>query len=145
MNHPIIRALLLCFVGLSWLGAVGAAQRGAPPRPTLSPKEAAPIDLAGYWVPRITEDWRWRMLTPPKGDFFGVPVNEAGVKVMNTWNPAKDDTPENRCKAYGAPAIMRLPLRIHITWQDDNTLKIETDAGQQTRLLHFAGAAPSTQ
>ena len=28
-------------------------------------------------------------------------------------------------------------FRSHITWADDNTLKIEIDAGQQARLLHF--------
>ena len=37
---------------------------------------------------------------------------------------------------------MRLPGRVHITWQDDNTLKIETDTGMQTRLLHFGGIGP---
>ena len=145
MNHRILRGLLLCFVAFFWMTIVAAAQRGAQQRRTTSAKEAAPIDLTGYWVPLVTEDWRWRMLTPPKGDFFGVPLNEAGVKAMNAWDPAKDEASENRCKAYGAPAIMRLPLRVHITWQDENTLKIETDAGQQTRLLHFTDAAPSNQ
>jgi hypothetical protein len=47
-----------------------------------------------------------------------------------------------QCKAYGAAGIMRFPGRFHITWQDDQTLKIETDAGKQTRLFHF-GAAPA--
>src|SRR5205807_2422396 len=102
-------------------------------------------DLTGYWVPIITEDWRWRMMTPPKGDFLGVPLNDAGIKVVNAWDPAKDQTPDNQCKAYGAPALMRLPLRVHITWENDNTLKIESDAGRQTRLLHFGAAAPSNQ
>ena len=37
---------------------------------------------------------------------------------------------------------MREPGRLQISWQDDNTLKIETDAGTQTRLLRFA--APNT-
>ena len=32
---------------------------------------------------------------------------------------------------------MRVPGRLHITWADDNTLRIDTDAGTQTRLLHF--------
>ena len=54
---------------------------------------------------------------------------------------AKDEAAGNQCKAYGAPAIMRVPGRLRISWQDDSTLKIETDAGRQTRLLHF-GAAP---
>jgi hypothetical protein len=58
------------------------------------------------------------------------------------WDPAKDDAAGEACRSYGAPTIMRVPGRLHITWQDDNTLKIDTDAGTQTRLLHFgAGRA----
>ena len=30
------------------------------------------------------------------------------------------------------------PARLHISWQDGSTLKVETDAGEQTRLFHFA-------
>src|SRR5213078_3099859 len=41
------------------------------------------------------------------------------------------------CKPYGIGNIMRMPGRMHITWQDDRTLKAEFDAGAQTRLLHF--------
>ena len=37
---------------------------------------------------------------------------------------------------------MRVPGRVHITWQDENTLKIETDAGTQTRVLRFGDAPP---
>ena len=33
-----------------------------------------------------------------------------------------------------------MPTRLRITWQDDTTLKIETDAGTQTRLLRFGAA-----
>ena len=45
---------------------------------------------------------------------------------------------------------MRVPGRFHITWADDRTLKIETDAGMQTRLLRFGAprarlVAPSRQ
>jgi hypothetical protein len=32
---------------------------------------------------------------------------------------------------------MRLAARLNITWADDNTLKIDIDAGTQTRLLRF--------
>jgi hypothetical protein len=39
--------------------------------------------------------------------------------------------------AYGAPAVMRQPGRLHITWDNDNTLKVEIDAGKQTRLFVF--------
>jgi len=37
-----------------------------------------------------------------------------------------------------------MPTRLHITWQDENTLKLETDTGTQTRLFHFGTAEPPT-
>jgi hypothetical protein len=111
-----------------------------PPRP---PKEVAPVDITGYWVSVVTEDWRFRMVTAPKGDFAGVPLNQEGRKLANEWDRAKDEASNNHCKAYGAPAIMREPGRFHITWQDDKTLKVETDAGNQTRIVHFGGAPPA--
>jgi hypothetical protein len=104
-------------------------------------RAAAPFDLTGYWVSIVTEDWRWRMF-PSKGDYGGIPLNAEARKIADAWDPAKDEAAGEQCKAYGAPAIMHVPGRLHITWQDDETLKIETDAGKQTRLLHFrAGQA----
>ncbi len=35
---------------------------------------------------------------------------------------------------------MSVPGRLHITWQDANTLRIDTDAGRQTRLVRFTAA-----
>jgi hypothetical protein len=32
---------------------------------------------------------------------------------------------------------MRMPMRVRISWQDDTTLKLEADAGAQTRLFGF--------
>jgi hypothetical protein len=107
-----------------------------------TPKAASPSDFTGYWVSVVTEDWLYRMVTPAKGDYASVPLNAEGRKVADGWDPAKDEAAGNQCKAYGAPAIMRVPGRLHITWQDDNTLKIETDSGRQTRLLHFGAASP---
>ena len=104
---------------------------------TKSGKEGAAFDLTGYWVAVIDEDWRWRMVTPDKGDFSSVPLNIEGRRVADTWDPAKDEAAGEQCRVYGAPSLMRLPTRLHISWQDDNTLKIETDMGTQTRLLHF--------
>ena len=97
------------------------------------------MDFTGYWVSVVTEDWRWRMVTPARGDFAGVPLNAAARKVGQAWDPAKDEAEGNQCKAYGAAGIMRMPGRLHITWQDDTTLKIDTDQGTQTRVLHFGG------
>lgn len=95
------------------------------------------MDITGYWVALITEDWRWRQFTPAKGDYESVPLNPAGKKLADMWDPAKDEAAGEQCKAYGAAGVMRLPTRLHITWQDDQTLKLETDAGQQTRMFHF--------
>jgi hypothetical protein len=58
-------------------------------------------------------------------------------KIAEAWDPAADEASGNQCKSYGAAAIMRVPARFHITWQDDNTLRVESDAGMQTRLFHF--------
>jgi len=125
------------------MAAAPAFAQPPQPAPPKSPKEAAPIDLTGYWVSVISEDWRWRMVTPAKGDFAGIPFNLEGRRVGNLWDPAKDRQSGDQCKAYGAAAIMRVPGRVHIYWEDDNTLRIDADAGQQTRRLHFGGTPPS--
>ena len=101
------------------------------------------MDLTGYWVSVVSEDWRYRMMTPPKGDAGGVPLNAEGRRVAGEWDPARDAAAGEACRAYGAPGLMRRPGRLHITWQDDRTLKVETDAGTQTRLLRFGGGAPA--
>jgi hypothetical protein len=99
------------------------------------------VDLTGYWVSVVTEDWLYRMVTPAKGDYTSVPLNAAARKIADAWDPAQDEAAGNQCKAYGAPAIMRIPGRLHITWQDDNTLEAEKDSGTQTRLFHFGATA----
>jgi hypothetical protein len=108
-----------------------------PAGPTATAKASAPIDITGYWVAFVTEDWRFRMITPRKGDYQPVPMTGEARKVADAWDPAADEAAGNQCKAYGAAALMRLAARFHITWQDDNTLRVESDYGMQTRLLHF--------
>ncbi|HEY6342508.1 MAG TPA: hypothetical protein VIY49_13520 [Bryobacteraceae bacterium] len=137
----MMRRVVFVFAAAGWLHAQGG--RGAPKGPPPTAKAAAPVDFTGYWVSVVTEDWRWRMVTPIKGDFAGIPLTAEGRKLGEAWDPAKDEASGEQCKAYGAPAIMRVPGRLHITWQDDNTLRIETDTGMQTRLLHFSGAPPA--
>jgi hypothetical protein len=100
-----------------------------------SARAIAPVDLTGYWVSVVSEDWQWRMVTPRKGDYASIPLNAAGTKLADQWSPAEDGS----CKAYGAPLSLRNPTRIHVTWENDQTLRIETDAGRQTRRLHFGG------
>ena len=134
--------------------AAGAQGRGDPgdrgDGPPPAARAAAPIDLTGYWVSVITEDWRWRMVTPPRGDYASLPINMEAKKFADTWDPAKDQAAGGACKAYGAPGLMRQPTRLQITWQDDNTMKMEADAGTQSRLFHFGdwtapGGAPTLQ
>ena len=120
------------------------AQPPGPP-PARSARDSAPIDLTGQWVSIVTEDWRFRMVTPPRGDFAGVQLTPAAAAIAREWDPAKDEAAGNACKSYGAPAIMRVPGRIRISWQDESTLEIETDAGRQTRLLHFGQPPPAAQ
>jgi hypothetical protein len=107
-----------------------------------NPKAAAPIDLTGYWVSIVDEDWRFRMVMPPAGDYMGVPMTAEAGKVAAMWDPAKDEASGDVCKAFGAPSLFRQPGHLHITWQDDQTLQVEMDAGKQTRLLHFGKSKP---
>ena len=105
-------------------------------------KATAPVDLTGYWVSFVTEDWRYRMVTPPRGDYGRVPVTREALRLLNAWNPAADGAAGEACKSYGAAALMGVPGRFRITWQDDNTLRIDSDAGMQTRLFRF-GSVPA--
>tara|TARA_R110000824_G_scaffold336_1_gene1686 strand:- start:107722 stop:108507 length:786 start_codon:yes stop_codon:yes gene_type:complete len=128
-----------CFVFLLGLGlsvTQAIAQRGFQGEPP-SAREVAYFDLSGYWVPIITEDWRFRMVTPPIGDFGGVPLNTEGQRLANAWNPEVDIAAGNECKAYGVGGIMRMPTRLRISWENNETLRIDSDAGRQRRLLYF--------
>jgi hypothetical protein len=123
-------------------GRGGAAgQRGGGPS---TPRSNATVDLTGYWVSVITEDWEFRMITPPKGVFGGlgsIPLNAEAKKVASIWDPGVDEAAGEQCKAYGAAAIMRVPGRLRITWENDTELRIDTDAGTQTRQLRFSAPA----
>ena len=119
------------------------AQRGGRGGPPPTPRATAPSDFSGYWVSVITEDWKLRMVTPKKGVYDTLTLNAEGRRVGETFDPARDEAAGEQCKAYGAANIMRLPGRLRVSWQDDTTMKIETDAGTQTRLLRFGTGAPS--
>ena len=132
-----IAVLVLSVLGRS----VHAQQKSA------SARDAAPIDLTGYWVSYVTENWRYRMVTPAKGEYRRIPSSPAAVPIINAWDPSADERAGTQCKSYGAGAIMNVPGRLHVTWQDANTLRIDTDAGTQTRLLRFTvrGSSKTTR
>ena len=144
------RTTIAIAAGVLALGiAAGVAAQPRPaaaPAPPPVPRAAAPIDLTGYWVSIVTQDWRWRMVTPAKGDYPRLPLTPEARTMAETWDPAKDEAAGEECRSYGAPALMSVPGRLHITWQDDRTLKVEVDAGTQTRILSFSdGSAPTDQ
>ena len=117
----------------------GRAQNAPPP----TPRAGAAFDMTGYWVSEVTEKWRYRMLVPDKGDYTMVPLNPEGRKVADAWDPARDQATGEACRSYGAAGLLQVPGRLHITWQDDNTLRLDTDSGMQTRLFYFAPPALS--
>jgi hypothetical protein len=122
--------------------AAAQGRRSPPAAEPTTARAGAPIDITGHWVSLITDDWVYRMITPAKGDYSYVPLNAEGRRVADTWDPARDTAAGEECKAYAAPAIMRLPSRVQISWQDDNTLKLDIDTGMQTRLFHFGPQEP---
>jgi hypothetical protein len=129
--------ILLVFTSLFFLWHAALRAQGRGGRVVQTPKSEAPEDFTGQWVSLVTEDWRFRMITPGPGDYASVPVTPAGRKIADNWDPAKDQAEGLQCKAYGAAAIMRMPGRIRVSWADDETLKIEADAGMQTRIFYF--------
>src|SRR6266568_8908927 len=139
MTYRFIAALALVLA----LPFAGQAQ-GRGGQAAASPQAAAPIDLTGYWVSMVTDNWTYRVITPPKGDYLYLPLNADARRVADTWDPAKDEAAGEQCKGYGPIGVMRMPTRLHITWQDDKTLKLEADTGTQTRLLHFGPPEPPT-
>jgi hypothetical protein len=136
-----VTPLALAAAAVCALGLPAAAQRGGgggraggPPQ---TPRAAAPIDLTGQWVALVTEDWRYRQFTPPKGDYGVLPLTPAARKIADNWNPAADATAGEACRPYGAAGLLLMPTRIRIAWQDDTVLTLESDAGMQTRAFRF--------
>ena len=143
--HP--RRVALLFAALSLpISAHLAAQgpQAAPGAASGTARAAAPYDMTGYWVSEVTEKWRFRMVVPDKGDYTQVPLNPEGRKVANAWDPARDQARGEACKSYGAAALLQVPGRLHISWQDDSTLRLDTDSGTQSRLFHFGTSRPPT-
>jgi len=133
----------------AWILAMAAAvsvwtATAVAQQPQTSPYQRyAPIDLTGTWVSVVTEDWEYRMLAPAKGDFANLPLTQAARGAANRADVSQLEKTGRACDAYGAPVVMREPGRVRIAWQDATTLRIETDAGSQTRLLNFGNRTPT--
>ena len=122
-----------------------SAQTGGGEAPQ-SARDAAPIDLGGYWVSLVNEDWRHRMFTAQVGDYDLVRLNADGRRMADAWVQEAASTGDDCLMTYGGAGIMRLPGRLHIDWADDNTLQVDLDAGTQTRQFFFGESeAPGGQ
>ena len=145
MTRPSHWTALLAVLAAGGAGVLVAEAQQRASGAADSPRATAPIDLTGYWVSVVSEDWRHRMATPRKGDYESLPLNADGRRAADAWSLDADNAAGLQCKAYGVGGLMRQPGRLHIAWADDDTLRVEFDAGTQTRLLEFAaGAQPSS-
>jgi hypothetical protein len=151
VTRAVLVAALALMIGPAAFAQAPGGRGQGPAAAAQSPRAAAPIDLTGYWVSMVTDDWRYRMLTPPKGNVDYLPVTPEARRLAGQWDPAKDEAAGEQCRGYGAVGVMRLPGRLHITWAGDTVMQLETDAGTQTRRFQFgtlpdtATAAPSWQ
>jgi hypothetical protein len=129
---------------LACLSASFAYAQGPPAPDTRSARERAPIDITGQWVAVVNEDWRWRMITPPIGDAASIPLNAEGRERAAAWSLERDRADGNLCRAFGPPGLIRQPTRLRVSWENDETLLLEFDAGRQSRRLQFSPmAAPA--
>ena len=142
----LFRSLVAAAVAVGLSGLLHAQAPAAPAgaQSPATPQSIAPINLTGTWVSVVSEDWRWRMMTPAKGDYASLPLTDAGRKAADSWDYQAAQTPENACKPFGVGNIMRMPGRLRISWQNPSTLKLEFDAGTQTRLFNFDRAKQAT-
>src|SRR5687768_14457056 len=104
-----MRALILVAVLLIAPASLHGQGPAAPAAPPPSARAGAPVDLTGYWVSLMTDFWRYRMLTPPKGNVDYLPVTADARRVAEAWDPAKDEAAGGQCKGYGAVGVMRMP------------------------------------
>src|SRR3989442_8493774 len=112
MASRFARHLALFFAAI--LGFVVVRESLAFGQTPLSAKTMATVDLTGYWVSLVNEDWGSRMTVPEKGNVAGIPATQLALDAANAWDPAKDESEGNQCKGYGGAAIMRAPTRIHV-------------------------------
>jgi hypothetical protein len=132
-----------CGVAIAALATAIFAQPPGAGLDTRSPRERALIDITGQWVAIVDEDWLWRMVTPPVGDTASIPLNPAGREVALAWDRERDIAENRLCAAFGPPGLIRRPTRLRVSWDGDDVLRLDFDAGTQTRRLEFAPQATS--
>src|SRR6266571_570633 len=116
------------------------AGRGSAPS---TPKAANPTDFTGYWVSVVTEDWVYRMVTPSKAlvPVFRCTPKDAKWRMLGIPQKMKPRAINVRSTERLQSSGFQGACILHGT--PDYTLKIETDAGTQTRLLNFREGRPA--
>lgn len=139
-RHALAWAVVVCAGTLAAAAAPTPSPQQAKTAPPTTPRSKAYIDITGYWVSVVTEDWVYRMLTASKGDAGSLPVNAEARKAAESWDPQADQAAGEACRVNGAVGNIRRPGRLHISWADDKTLKLDFSAGDQSRLIFFDSA-----
>src|ERR1700681_4017415 len=70
-------------------GAYAQGGRGGQAPAPANARAATAIDVTGYWVSLIVDEWRFRV-TPQKGDIVYLPLNGQARQIANAWDPDKD-------------------------------------------------------
>ncbi len=97
---PFVGFVATCAFAVGALD-VAVAQQAQRPQPPPTAQARPATELTGTWVSVVTEDWRWRMVTPEKGDYASVPINSEGRKVADTWDLTRDVAQGNQCRPFG--------------------------------------------
>src|SRR5438093_2516230 len=100
MRFLAVTAAVFLLVSPIRMQAQRGGGRGAGP--PAAARDTAAVDITGYWVSVVTEDWKYRMVTPKKGVYDTLPLNAEGRRIGDTWDPAKDESAGEQCRAYGA-------------------------------------------
>ena len=134
-----------CAAAIALVAGTVFAQPPSGGPDTRTARERAPIDITGQWVSVVNEDWLWRMVTPPAGDTASIPLNAQGRAVALDWDLESDIAAGRLCHAFGPPGLIRQPTRVRISWEGDGTMRLDFDAGTQTRRLDFETNASPAQ
>jgi hypothetical protein len=130
-------------IAASFAPALHAQGRGRGPA-------AAPTTARGsslHRSHRLLGGVRHRRLALPddhaaEGDYGRVPLSPRDARWPTVGIRQADKGSGQRVQGRLAPPTScACPGACHITWQDDATLKVEADAGTQTRTLRFASPA----
>jgi hypothetical protein len=98
-------------------------------------------DLAGYWLSGATQGWRHLTVVPVKVEYQGIPMNPVTGDLAGFWNATADGAAAQSCKAYGSGLILWTSGFSQSRWVYSNALRVESDAGRQTRPLRLQPTA----